>query len=547
MADEEIVKNENDQPYFFVSYSHDDTTIIVEQIAWLHRAGFNLWFDDAINVGSVWRQALSDAISGAMGTIFFSTASSINSDICQNELSFTLDQKKPVFVVQLDDTPLSGMLRFSLSDRQALIRSAYDKKTYQRRLTNALSSVAAPASRSPSNEAPTSSAGNTETDPPSIAVLPFVAVSQDNELTYLAHGITGDLVSKLSQRIWHIVAGQSDDNALEPKEVGSVRGVRYLLRGSLQKGGNRIRLTAGLTSAKTGQELWTQRYERSGDNQFDIQDELVNSIDYELFEAILDAESERLQSVPDEALDAWGLCAISGARTRMPILTRETRTRSRRLLELAIERDPNFAYAHSIYGWVVCSLILNQVSANPQHDTKLAVQHADKSLALAPSNMVILNNAAVVHRILGDPNHALHLAQLAAKIGGRVVAEVTSSLIALGRFEEALKYGESDPDAAPIQSMSLVNLVLARPVEAIRWARIGTTQQPHNIQYWVQLAAAQAASGDSEQALNSLKKVSDIAPKFTLDRYERGFRLAWQNREDVVKAVVAPLLNLTTG
>ena len=64
-------------PYFFVSYAHDDDELVYPEMAWLHEVGFNLWYDDGIQVGSVWRKAIADAVSGASALIFFATSRSV--------------------------------------------------------------------------------------------------------------------------------------------------------------------------------------------------------------------------------------------------------------------------------------------------------------------------------------------------------------------------------------------------------------------------------------------------------------------------------------
>jgi hypothetical protein len=136
-----------DQPFFFVSYGHADSDLVYPEMRWLQEAGFNLWHDDGIHVGSVWRKAIADALTAAAGMLFVATKSSVESDHCLKELSFVLDEGKPVFVVQLDDTKLPGLLRLSLADRQMLSRAEFDEKTYRAKLIHALSTVAKPASR----------------------------------------------------------------------------------------------------------------------------------------------------------------------------------------------------------------------------------------------------------------------------------------------------------------------------------------------------------------------------------------------------------------
>ena len=134
MADKPFPAYEGNAPYFFVSYAHEDAELVYPEMTWIKKAGFNLWYDDGIHVGSVWRQALADALSGSAAMVFFATARSTESNNCLKELNFILDEDKPVFVVQLDDTPLPSLLRLSLSDRQALVRSEFDDDTYHSRL-----------------------------------------------------------------------------------------------------------------------------------------------------------------------------------------------------------------------------------------------------------------------------------------------------------------------------------------------------------------------------------------------------------------------------
>jgi TolB-like protein len=544
VGEERVAPYFGDRPFFFVSYSHEDLDVVQAEIVWIDGAGFNLWYDEGIGVGTPWREALAKALLASVGTIYFCTANSISSQNCLRELNFTLDQEKPVFVVQLDDTPLSAGLRLSLADRQVLIKSEHSKEGYQQKLLSALRGTLEPNTPSSQVDLP-SAPPEQKTDPPSIAIHWFQHIgSEDHEARSLTDGISGDLISKLSQRIWQVVSAQPSDGQQDPVEVGKARRVRYLLGGHLQRRDDVVRLTVRLTSALTGREVWAQRYERSGSDLFRIQDELVNSIEHNLFEAVVVAENERLREVPDSRLDAWGLCARSGVRSRMPLTGRDRRKRSRQLLELALKKDPEYAYAHCIYAWLVCSLVINQISDDPRTDSQNALDHANKALELAPNNMIILSNAAVVHRILGDATHALHLAQRGAELGGRVVSEVVSSLLALGRFEEAVKSGEEDPEVAPIQTMALANLVVEHFEEAVRWARIGTSRQPFNVQYWVVLSAALAASGRVDEAKHSFSKALEIAPRFSLEGYESGVLASWGGQQEIVDAVMGPLKSI---
>lgn len=134
---------EGEEPFFFVSYAHDDDAMVFEEMAWLGEHQ-RLWYDDGIHVGAVWRRAIADALDRCSGLIFFCTERATASEHCTKEINFALDRGKPIFVVQLDDAPMPSELQLSLSDRQALIRSQYQDAAYRERLTNALAQVVPP-------------------------------------------------------------------------------------------------------------------------------------------------------------------------------------------------------------------------------------------------------------------------------------------------------------------------------------------------------------------------------------------------------------------
>lgn len=133
-----------EEPYLFVSYAHSDADTVVAEMTWLHQAGFRLWYDDGIHIGTIWRQAIADALAESAGLLFFATESSIASDNCNKEISFALDEGKPVVVVRLDDTELPRALRLSLADRQALTRADFGPDDYRERLIAGLTDISPP-------------------------------------------------------------------------------------------------------------------------------------------------------------------------------------------------------------------------------------------------------------------------------------------------------------------------------------------------------------------------------------------------------------------
>ena len=223
MADRPFPAYEGDQSYFFVSYAHDEADVVYPEMGWIREAGFNLWYDDGIHVGSVWRRALADALSKSSGLVFFCTERAAESENCLQEINFVVDEKKPIFVVQLDETALPAELRLSLGNRQSLRRAEFDKNEYRSRLITALSAVV-----EPTPAVSYRGFGKTlpkKTDPPSFVVVPFTMLPTDDETTFLAEGIAGSLTASLSRvRFVTTVGGHHSDIGLAAPGSWSTEG-----------------------------------------------------------------------------------------------------------------------------------------------------------------------------------------------------------------------------------------------------------------------------------------------------------------------------------
>ncbi len=149
-------------------------------------------------------------------------------------------------------------------------------------------------------------------DKPSIAVLPFNNLSGDPEQEYFADGMTEDIITGLSRfRSLFVTARNSGfgykGRSLDVRAVARDLGVRYVLEGSVRRGGERIRITGQLIDAETGNHLWAERYDRKLEDIFAVQDEVTEAIIAAIAPEIGDVERERAQRKAPGNLDAWGL------------------------------------------------------------------------------------------------------------------------------------------------------------------------------------------------------------------------------------------------
>lgn len=150
-------------------------------------------------------------------------------------------------------------------------------------------------------------------DKPSIAVLPFSNMSADPEQEFFADGIAEDIITALSRYPSLFVIARNSSfsykgRAVDIKQVGQELGVRYVLEGSLRKSGNRVRLTAQLIEAESGNHVWAERYDRELADIFVMQDEITLATTTAIAPAIAAAEQQRAMRRAPASLDAWGAC-----------------------------------------------------------------------------------------------------------------------------------------------------------------------------------------------------------------------------------------------
>src|SRR5262249_51977967 len=162
-----------------------------------------------------------------------------------------------------------------------------------------------------------SAAGRASSGPPlpekpSIAVLPFANMSGDPEQEYFVDGMVEEIITALSRIRWLFVIARNSSfsykgRAVDVKQVGRELGVRYVLEGSVRKGGNRVRITAQLIDALTDAHLWADRFDGSLEDVFELQDEVASTVAGVIEPALQAAEIRRSAERPTSDLTAYDL------------------------------------------------------------------------------------------------------------------------------------------------------------------------------------------------------------------------------------------------
>ena len=147
-------------------------------------------------------------------------------------------------------------------------------------------------------------------DKPSIAVLPFANLNADPEQEYFADGIVGDIITELSRFSELFVIARNSSfqykgKAVDVRRVGRELGVRYVLEGSIRRGGDRIRISAQLIDTATGAHRWAEHYDRKLEDVFAVQDDVVRTIVALLAAHVRKAETERTRGNSPNSWQAY--------------------------------------------------------------------------------------------------------------------------------------------------------------------------------------------------------------------------------------------------
>ena len=227
-------------------------------------------------------------------------------------------------------------------------------------------------------------------DKPSIAVLPFQNLSGDPQQEFFADGLVEDIITTLSKLAGLTVIARNSTfaykgRAIDLRDVGKQLGVRYLLEGSVRRGGDRIRVTAQLIDAQTGSHLWAERYDRPLDDIFAVQDEITLVIAAEMQVKLTEGEQARLHYTTTSNVEAWSLW-VQGRSFATQAVSKDNWGRALALWQKALALEPNSSPLNAAVGLVhIADARFGWWDDRP---TALAKgrRHAEKALSVDPEN-----------------------------------------------------------------------------------------------------------------------------------------------------------------
>jgi TolB-like protein/class 3 adenylate cyclase len=397
------------------------------------------------------------------------------------------------------------------------------------------------AQSKPSSHAPTAQPKTAAPPRLSLVVLPFANIGSDPEQENFVDGVTESLTTDLSRMRGAFVIGRNTaftykGKAVDLKQIGRELNVRYVLEGSVQRGGNRMRVNVQLIDAETGNHLWAERFDKPLADLFDMQDEIVARLAGALNTQLVAAEARRAEQAPNpDSMDLYfqGLAWLNKGSNPTNI------AQARSFFDRALAADPGnvealvgSARADALGG--VLSYVTDRMAALAAAEAKVT-----KALSSVPDH-------ALGHMVLGlvdmltkraaqgiaECEHALELDRNLAH------AHATTGLgkIYIGRAEETEPHVGEALRLSPRDTMACTWMFWAGVAknclglydQAVAWCRRAIEANRNYPVAYFMLAAALAQLGRLDEAHSAVKAGLALNPAFALS----GARAAWSAISD---------------
>jgi adenylate cyclase len=377
----------------------------------------------------------------------------------------------------------------------------------------------------------------------SIVVLPFTVLGDDREQQYFADEITDDLTTDLSRLAHMFVISRNTaftfrDKPVDTKHIGRELGVRYVLEGSVQRSGNRVRVTAQLIDAESDAHLWAERFTGDAGDLFALQDEITSRIAVALDLELVGAEAIRQTDNPD-ALDY----ILRGRAAELKTPSRDNRAEAIGLFERALALDPRSVEAQSRLANSLVSRVLDGMTDSRAADMERAEWLIEQALSASPR--FYLPHLAKAQLLRAQGRYADAIPEYETALAGNrnwapAVAHLGSCKFLSGSIEEAIPAQEQAVRLSPRDPnignrywrIGMVHLLQSRTDEAIPWLERGCSAVPEHAYYRSWLASAFALKGETARAAAELAEAGRLASD---DRYSSLARLTAVGRWGVPK------------
>lgn len=372
-------------------------------------------------------------------------------------------------------------------------------------------------------------------DKPSIAVLPFDNMSGGADHDYLADGIVEAITGALSRiRTFFVIARNSaftyKGRAANVRDIGRELGVAYVLEGSVQKAGNRVRIIVQLIETEGGAHVWTGRHDGTIDDIFDLQDHITEQVAGALQPSIRIAEIERSRRKRPQDMGAYDY-----AMRAMPhvwVLEKDESAKALELLDKAIAIDPQYPLALSLAGWCHAQRSVYNWSDDIARSQAQALKLAERAAELSGDDPLVLAVLGTVHTFVRNHGTARVLIERAVAIDpnsawawsrlGWLDNYADRPERAIEKFERALRLSPLDP----MNFNNYVGIGAAHEIaqdydKAVAFLRRALEERPHAMWIYRSLAQALSGAGRMEEAKAAYAQMLRSYPDLTASKFRQ--------------------------
>jgi adenylate cyclase len=385
---------------------------------------------------------------------------------------------------------------------------------------------------------------------PSIAVLPFQNMSADPEQEHFCDGLVEDIITTLSKLAGlRVIARNSSfvykGRSVDVREAAKQLGVRYIMEGSVRKSGNRIRITAQLIDAKDGTHLWAERYDRSIDDIFAIQDEITLVLATEMQVKLTEGEEARLRYTTTSNVEAWTYW-VQGLSEFRQAPHKEQNRRMRSHWEKALALDTRSAALNAMLGFAHYADARYGLWDDRETALAKARAYIERAFELDRENSDAYTTSSLLFLLHGRHDEAVSDARKAIELapGSAHAATFASFVLASSGYpDEAKNQIEKamtlSPNYPPYYLGHLGNAyrLLGKTEEAIAALKAYDARSPGF--GLTDLVIAYQENGQPNEAKQTAKRLLALRPNFTIESW---FKTQFRRDADRVNADVAALL-----
>ncbi len=362
-------------------------------------------------------------------------------------------------------------------------------------------------------------------DKPSIAVLPFQNMSGDPEQEYFADGMVEEITAALSRvRSFFVIARNSTftykGKAVRVQQVSQELGVRYVLDGSVRKARDRVRITAQLIDALTGNHIWSDRYDGSIEDIFELQDRITESVVGAIHPSILLAEIERTKRKRPENLDAYDY--VLQAFPHVWALDPTANTIALNHLNRAIEIEPDYPLALSLAAWCQAQKVVYNWTPALDEAKAEGLRLARLAGDMQNDDPLVLTMLCAAHSVVGDLDTASALIEKALALdpnSGWLNTYLIRPDVAIEHFQRAIRLSPFDPmNFNCLIGIGNAHFAAERYEEALSWWRKGMLERPDLTWPLRPMAACLGLLGRISEAHEAVRRLRQGYPDITISK-----------------------------